>query len=244
MTGDGPWTRESCPPYSCGPGVNCSNVSVVGDRPVIRERYPLHERVPPGFSWGHSGMTISEGDARMRMPATGYSQLESGHVQPLRAQGPVNSGVPQTAGSGTGNVTGYSEEYVALLQRLLEIEGGRALYAQIQGTWNVVQAEWVPVVRRIVQADENEGRGQTQSNSVAVGVRYPLSDSGIRQDSVLESGMCTPFPVESFMDSSVGGTELGYGSGCVGNVTPNPPSIPPQATYPVLTGSGQGSRVV
>ena len=42
------------------------------------------------------------------------------------------------------------------------------------------------------------------------------------------------------MDRSVGGTELGYGSGFVGNVNPNQPSISPQATYPVLTGSGQG----
>ena len=42
------------------------------------------------------------------------------------------------------------------------------------------------------------------------------------------------------MDRNTGGTELGYGSGFVGNVNPNQPSISPQATYPVLTGSGQG----
>ena len=47
-------------------------------------------------------------------------------MQSSRAQVPVPSGVAQAAGSGTGHVTGYDEEYVALLQQLLEVEGGRA----------------------------------------------------------------------------------------------------------------------
>ena len=65
------------------------------------------------------------------MRATGYSQLESGHVESFRAQVAVISGAAQTVGSGTGNMAVYKEEYIALLQQFLEDEGDRALCARL-----------------------------------------------------------------------------------------------------------------
>ena len=67
----------------------------VGDRPLVRESYPLYERAPTGFSCRQSGMTNSEGDARMRLSATGD------RLQSTESTGKWSHAVLEGSGPGT-----------------------------------------------------------------------------------------------------------------------------------------------
>ena len=104
---------------------------------------------------------------------------------------------------------------------------------------SIVQPEWLPTLRRLVHSAGSADHGQIPTNSAAIGVPNPVSGSVIRQDSVSESGMCTPFPSVSLTDRSVGGAGVGYVSGLAGNANPRPPSTQIQPAFPVLTDSGR-----
>ena len=97
-------------------------------------------------------------------------------------------------------------------------------------------------VAPLVHSAGSAGHGRTPTNNAAVGVPNSVSGSVIRQDSVLQNGMCTPctpLPSASLTDLSVGGTGVGYVSALASNANSNPPSAQIQSAYPVLTDSGR-----